>query len=177
MRIWHKELINVLPKQQLVTRWKPVKGYEGIYLISNEGEVYSYYTNKKLKPLLNTNGYLLVCLYKKGVAKKFLIHRLVAEAFIPKQTGKEYVNHKDENKKNNNVQNLEWCTMEYNTNYGTRNERSSKKIISIDLISGIIREYESVVSTKQYGLDPSTVIKVIKNKRKFHKNKRFIYGE
>ena len=127
--------------------WKPIKGYEGKYEVSNLGRVKSlnYNRTKKekiLKPILSHNGYLLVKLSKNGKTKNFRINRLVIESFLPdKSTFKSMpdedrknidldelkVNHKDENIKNNNISNLEWCTHKYNMNYGTINERRRKR--------------------------------------------------
>ena len=108
--------------------WKDIKGYEGIYQISNKGRVKSLKFNKEniLIPVKQNRGYLFVNLCKNGKVKKYLIHRLVAEAFLPNPDNSPQVNHKDENKLNNNVENLEWCSNEYNINYGSRNEKASK---------------------------------------------------
>lgn len=123
--------------------WKPIKGYEGRYEVSNFGSVKSldrivdrldnkgrpsYVTVKgrMLKPTLsvrNTGGYETVKLMidNKGKTKK--VHRLVAEAFIPNPNKYPEVNHKNEVKTNNHMSNLEWCTKEYNNSYGTRYKR------------------------------------------------------
>ena len=105
--------------------WKSVVGYEGLYMVSNWGRVKSIKFGKEriLKPVTNSSGYLLVGLYKNNIEKKYSVHRLVAEAFIPNPYNLPQVNHKDENKQNNVVSNLEWCTHEYNNTYGTRIER------------------------------------------------------
>ena len=88
-----------------------------------------------LTPRLDGKGYEMVALYKEGKARNTKVHRLVAQAFIPNPNNYPQVNHKDEDKTNYNVDNLEWCTNEYNHNYGTRNERVakslSKKVICI----------------------------------------------
>lgn len=111
--------------------WRYIKGYEGKYQISNLGRVKSLGNNKnkKEKILSNTprkDGYLMVCLYKNGKGKPFTVHRLVALHFIDNPNNYEEVNHKDENKQNNSIDNLEWCTREYNNNYGTRTQRQSE---------------------------------------------------
>ena len=111
--------------------FKNIYGYEGLYQISNLGRVKSlnYRCTKKekvLKPCKNTNGYLQVHLYKDSENKYMLVHRLVADAFISNPYNLSDVNHKDEDKTNNCVSNLEWCTREYNCNFGSRNERSAK---------------------------------------------------
>lgn len=120
--------------------WKDIKGYENIYQVSNLGRVkrLSYvvknpgprangsmlkFKEHLLKPRKITHGYLSVMLYKNGVPKNYKIHRLVAQAFIPNLLNLPEVNHKDEDKTNNQVENLEWCTHIYNSNYGTRPKR------------------------------------------------------
>lgn len=103
--------------------WKPIKGFE-TYEISSYGKVRNAVTGKVLAQRLHE--YFLVNLYKNGKLSTKLVHRLVAGAFIPNPSHLPCVNHKDENKKNNNVSNLEWCTYKQNCNYGTRNSRISQ---------------------------------------------------
>ena len=121
--------------------FRDVEGYEGMYQISNLGRVKSMERNvwsehnncfcllkeRFLRPEI-VCGYLRVVFCKDGKTSKHLVHRLVAQAFIPNPDNLPQVNHKDENKTNNVADNLEWCTPEYNINYGTRNERVAKKI-------------------------------------------------
>lgn len=106
--------------------WKDVKGFEGLYLISNCGRVKSLYTNETMSLCDNGNGYLRVSLHKGGKQFTKYIHVLVAQSFIINSDNMIEVNHKDENKLNNHVSNLEWCDHVYNCNYGTRNERALK---------------------------------------------------
>lgn len=101
---------------------KDVIGYEGLYQVTSCGKVWSYRSKKFLKPRRKKNGYLQVNLCKDGKQKNYLIHRLVAEAYLPNPNNLPCVNHKDENKENNALQNLEWCTYEYNNSYGSRNK-------------------------------------------------------
>lgn len=108
--------------------FKDIPGYEGLYQISNLGNVKSLHYNKSnrqviLKPRLNKKGYCRVGLHSKGESKDFFIHRLVAESFIPNPNNLSDVNHKDENKQNNCVNNLEWLSHRDNMNYGTIKER------------------------------------------------------
>ena len=125
---------------------KDIKNYEGLYAITPEGEVWSYRKKKFLTPRDN-KGYLYVYLYKDNEKKKCYLHRLVAEAYIPNQENLPQINHKDENKANNCIQNLEWCDASYNTNYGTCIERRASKhkkpILQYDLDGNFIREWSS----------------------------------
>lgn len=100
--------------------------YEG-YQISNDGRVWSNKSNKFLKPSLDKDGYLKYGLsIGGGKVKTVFSHRLVAQAFIPNPNNLPQINHKDENKLNNNVENLEWCSAEYNNNYGLHNKKISE---------------------------------------------------
>lgn len=110
--------------------WLPIIGYEGLYEVSNHGRVRSLghdknHKGKILKPILFSTGYLMVSLSKNNIAKRCSIHRLVAIAFIPNPNRLPCVNHRDQNRQNNYVTNLEWCSYRYNDNYGTRNENIS----------------------------------------------------
>lgn len=126
---------------------KDIKNYEGLYAITSCGKVWSYRRKKFLKPGVNKNGYLYVNLWKDGQGKMYKVHRLVAEAYLPNPENLPQVNHKDENKSNNCLQNLEWCDNKYNCNYGTRNERRSDKlkktVIQYDLDGNFIKEWKS----------------------------------
>lgn len=106
--------------------WKSVPGYEGIYEISNTGIVRN--KNGVRKNLINYRGYAYIKLCNNGLCKRYLIHRLVAMAFIPNPDNLPEINHKDEDPLNNCVENLEWCTRIYNNNYGTRNKRAGHAI-------------------------------------------------
>ena len=111
--------------------WKDISNYEGKYEVSNLGRVRSLSYNgtgeiKFLKQSTNKRGYKRVGLCKNGKMKNCYVHRLVAITFIPNPNNHKEVNHKDENPANNNVNNLEWCTSEYNNNYGTRNKRAGE---------------------------------------------------
>lgn len=117
--------------------WKDVVGYEGLYQVSNTGKIRgldrlsscNQFVSGKIKEQRHDkDGYLKVTLCKDGNKKCHSVHRLVATAFIPNPNDFPVINHKDENKQNNYVENLEWCTVKYNTNYGTCIQRRVAKI-------------------------------------------------
>ena len=105
------------------SRIRDVPNFEGLYKVDDVGNIYSIRRAIILKPNINQKGYLLYSLCKNG--KRIIVtgHRLVAEAFIPNPDNLPQINHKDENPSNNNVDNLEWCTAEYNNNYGHHREK------------------------------------------------------
>lgn len=142
--------------------WRDVKGFEGQYQVSNIGRVKSLtrtaqvrlprersyirrYKGCLLRQKTDKDGYLLVQLGKSYTAK---VHRLVASAFIENPNNLPMVNHKDENKKNNNVKNLEWCTPQYNNNYGTHCLRSGikhrKKVLQMSMQGVLINMFDSL---------------------------------
>lgn len=102
----------------MVEEYKDVLGFEGLYQISNFGNVKSLINNIILHQYMHYKGHMKVSLYNKGKVKRFFVHRLVAIAFIPQiDREKDVVNHKDEVKHNNCVLNLEWTTGAENTHY------------------------------------------------------------
>ena len=113
--------------------WKSIKGYEGLYEVSNFGKIKSLKKKIILKQFKNTNGYFRVKLWKNKKSKQFLVHKLVAESFILNINNFPFINHIDENKENNCTNNLEFCTAKYNSNYGTRNLRLSSPVLCVEL--------------------------------------------
>ena len=133
--------------------WKDVVGYEGLYQVSNFGRVKSLdrydkigrkYKGKIIKQVLMKNGYLGLNLCVGGSCKTFYAHRIVASAFLDNPQNLPQINHKDENKQNNFVDNLEWCDSTYNNNYGTARERANiKKYIPVYCIE-LNKRYDSM---------------------------------
>ena len=164
--------------------WKDIKYYEGHYQVSNLSRVKSIKFGKEriLKPVTDRHGYLIVGLWKNNKQKTYKVHRLVAEAFleIPEELkhlkGTRYlqVNHKDECKTNNNVNNLEWCNSKYNCNFGTRIERISKRrsktVLQYDLEGNFIREWKSTAECGRNGFNQRHVSACCQGKLKKHKD-------
>ena len=121
----------------MIEEWRPIKGYEGLYEVSNTGLVRNVVKGRYLKPGFDKNGYLKCVLSKGGKQRTVYIHRLVATAFIPNPDGLPQVNHRDEDKTRNVVDNLEWCTSKYNVNYGSAQERRVQTNIDNGNYSGI----------------------------------------
>ena len=134
--------------------WKDVVGYEGLYQVSDKGRVKSLWFGKEkiLKPVKDGRGYLLVNFYKNGDMKMCKIHRLVALTFLTNPQNLPEINHRDEDKTNNKVENLEWCDRKYNCNFGSRNQRiaekhtngkDSKPVLQYTLDGKFVKEWKS----------------------------------
>ena len=187
-------------KQQLeldlFEQWLPIEGYEDLYQVSNLGRVKSLNYRKSnqekiLKQDTNKKGYQQVQLYKDRKPKTFRVHRLVANAFIPNPNNLPQVNHKDEVKANNHVSNLEWCTVEYNINYGTRNEKvsklmygklgkdcpNSKQVIQLTLSGEVVRKWDSTMDIqRELGYNQCNISKCCKGKRKTSNGYKWVYA-
>ena len=121
--------------QEIKEEWRDIEGYSGLYQVSNLGRVKSLNYNrtgleKILKPIKDGKKYLCVNLCKQGKQKHHKVHRLVGQAFIDNPNNYPQLNHIDEDKTNNQITNLEWCTAAYNNNYGTRTKRSAASRIN-----------------------------------------------
>lgn len=140
----------------MIEIWKDILGYEGYYQVSNLGNVrgidrkvkskinktgFRIVKGKKISPHINKYGYLSIRLRKEGSTKAFTIHRLVAMTFIPNPNNYPSVNHIDENKLNNTVSNLEWCTIKYNNLYNNRQDRINEKLRDINPNSIQVYQY------------------------------------
>lgn len=165
--------------------WKDIENYEGIYQISNLGRIkslsrknYIYNCKANKEILINTkekilngyfdkDGYKRVCLFKEEKRYYPFIHRLVAKAFIDNPYNYPCVNHKDENKSNNCINNLEWCTTYYNNNYGSRNKRIAKEVKQYDLNNNFIKKWDSIAMAGNFlKIDCSAITKCCKGKQK-----------
>lgn len=144
---------------------KNVIGYENLYMVDTEGNVFRVKKDglKLLKKQKNNDGYLFVRLYLYGVGKNLLVHRLVLSTFCPNENSdKLTVNHKDEDKTNNNIENLEWLTIGQNIRYS-----QAKPIVQLDKNNNLVGVYESSrIAQEKTGCDQSSIIKCIKGKAK-----------
>ena len=184
----------------MVEKWANVENHSS-YFISNFGRVFSKKSNKIMKNrVISKNGYQQVTLDNS----QLLVHRLVAQAFIPNPNNLPCVNHKDENPGNNDVRNLEWCTYKYNSNYGTNPIRHSKKmldrynndpdwksdcikrladvqkkkrkrVVQLDKFNNYIKTYESSYATEQDGHLSVHVCDCANGKRKTHHGYKWIW--
>jgi hypothetical protein len=167
---------------RLVEEWKDVKGFEGLYQISNMGRVKSLARYKKnnrgsrsligetiLKQSKNNRGYCRIYLCKDAHKKAFSVHRLVADAFVPNPNNFTEVNHKDEDKQNNCADNLEWCDSNYNINYGTHNKRISLTkgcvVQAFDKYGNFVMEFHSMSEAgRKTGIPQQNISRCISGK-------------
>lgn len=167
--------------------WKAIAGYEGLYEVSSLGRVRSvermvkgykgtlYKRNAAiLKPCVDHRGYYNVNLSNNASGHTYKVHRLVAAAFIPNPENLPMVNHKDECKTNNRIDNLEWCTSLYNSNYGTARDRCAWKRIAVsqyDMKGNYLRSYRSIAeAAKAVGSARQNIWDCLFDKRRNHKS-------
>lgn len=152
--------------------WKDIPDFVGMYQVSNHGRVKSlarivvskkgqqFIINEKiLKPINRGKNYMVVHLCRNSAVRKTSVHRLVAQAFLPNPMNHPFINHKDENPSNNHVNNLEWCSPQYNNTYGNANAKRSitmtnsplisKAVSQFDLNGRFIAEYPSATTAKR----------------------------
>ena len=161
--------------------FKNIAGFNNQYQINTEGQIENS-KDKILSQSISNSGYDRVHLCKDGKAKWYAVHKLVAQTFIPNPLHLPEVNHKDENKLNNNVDNLEWCNSKYNTNYGARNKRISetktnntyntKQVLCVE--TGVI--YPSIMEAqRQTEIFNTAIGKVCKGERKTAGHYHWVY--
>jgi hypothetical protein len=184
--------------------WKDIPGYQGLYQVSNNGEVKSLKKEVKtksnslrtvseriLKTAVNQHGYVVINLYKEGVSKNWRVHRLVALVFCSNPNDLNVVNHIDGNKLNNHYSNLEWCTHSDNVKHAyslglmsaTRNRlgfkgklhKDSKPVIQSTLCNKFVKEHESINMTKEDGYTPQNVHKCCIGKLKTHQGYKWAF--
>ena len=165
----NEEFINSIKLEG--EEWRNVVGYEGRYVVSNLGRVAAYSAPylcgdricrrkpQLIKPRKGSDYYSVVLSDGEKHRKSFVVHRLVASAFLPNQDNLPYINHKDENPENNKVDNLEWCTQSYNCNYGGHNARMAKtihetayqrkKVVQLTIENIFIAQYVSIVEASK----------------------------
>lgn len=165
--------------------WKAIEETNGTYSVSNKGNVVNNKTGRYIKPAAYVNGYFAAPLTVNGKQKKFRVHRLVAKYFVPNPMNYPQVNHKDENKGNNQADNLEWCTAQYNVNYGTKIQRTieklSIKVNQYSLDGKLVKQYPSISeAAREIGRDESSVRGACNGKRLTcagYKWKKILNGE
>lgn len=152
--------------------WKNIKGYEGLYEISSFGSVRSLCSGKWGKEMIrklvpDKDGYMTVNLKKNGKYHNYKVHRLVGMAFIDNPNNLPMINHKDENRANNTIENLEWCDCKYNNNYNEKPSKYFKPINRLNEDGTINKQYKSITeASKENAVDMSCIIYVLKGKRK-----------
>ena len=163
----------------MIEIWKDVLDYEGLYQASNLGRIRSLKFGKIFKPQKQRCGYLHVGLHKKGKGKTCTIHRLVYEAFNGKIPEGLQVNHINEDKSDNRLENLNLMTPKENLNWGTRNQRSvetkSKRVGQFTLDGVLIKIWSSTMECGRNGFNQSVVAACCRGERKTHKGYRWKY--
>ena len=175
-------------------KYLPIEGFPD-YIITSHGRVLSLKYDKmnELNQRKIRNGYMLVNLHKNGKRYYKYVHRLVAQAFIPKPENKTEVNHIDEDKTNNHVSNLEWLTHKQNLNHGTRNERAAKTmsdgrlkgsnnpraraVIGFKIDGCGIKYYKCIRDCEKDGFTPQNISSCCNGKRKSHKGYSWFYAD
>lgn len=149
--------------------WKDIKGYKGLYQVSNLGRIKSIKKEYIFKENKNGNGYRIVTLTKNKIEKSFSVHQLVANHFIPNSNNLPQVNHKDGNKMNNDVDNLEWCTQSDNMKHAYLNKleiKNGKKVVQFDLDMNIIKVWDKITNAeKELGISHGKICMVCQKKR------------
>lgn len=169
---------------EIIEEWKPIEGYEGLYEVSNMGRVKSLGNDKSRKDKIlfqyeNKSGYLYVTLCKDNKLRSFRVHRLVATAFIPNPNNLPTVNHINEIKNDNRLDNLEWMNMKQQINHGTciqrraekeRNGVRSKQVYQYDKNHNLIKIWQSTRECGRNGYKQGNVAACCRSELKHYKN-------
>lgn len=197
MEIYKNLSLDDLPNEE----WRDVVGYEGLYKVSNLGRVKSlkrqsaifyqkgtpctYTVKEKICRQSIVMGYLVVHLSKNNIKEQCKVHRLVAIAYIENKHNLPQVNHLDENKLNNMLDNLEWCTSKQNNNHGTRNKRlsetqrndvkKSKKVLQYSINGDFIKEWDSICDAERAGYDRKGISRVCRGVKHYNTSNGYIW--
>ena len=157
---------------------KDIRDYEGLYAITEDGQVWSHRRQKFLKPSTSKDGYLRAGLHKDGKLRTIEIHRLVAEAYIPNPDNLPQVNHKSEIKTENFVGNLEWCSSKYNMNYGSRIQRAVAKCKKPVYCVELNKAFESIKqAAEELGVHAQSISACLNGRQKTTGGYHFKYHE
>lgn len=152
-------------------KWIPIQGFEGLYLVSNFGNVRSQRKNRNLRIRRSTRGYGQVNLFKDGILTTHRVHRLVALHFIQNPLNLPEINHINENKLDNRAENLEWCDRSYNVNFGGRTEKQkvkvSRPVVQHSLEGDILAVFPSCIqAARELKISSSGISECCRGKRK-----------
>ena len=158
-----------------MNNWYPIKDWEDLYEINKNGDVRNAKTKKLIVGDINNCGYYRVALYNQGQSKKYFRHRLVAEHFLDKPEGKDFVNHIDGDKSNNSLENLEWVSQSENEKHAFANglKQKTNKPFIIEFINGEVKKYENqYICAEEIGCSQTSIKNWLNGKR----NPRPKYG-
>ncbi len=162
-----------------MTEFRRVRGYEDLYVVSSNGCVFRI-VGDRLRPLRqykHTRGYLKVDLFDNYHRDKRYVHRIVAEAFLDNPRGLPEINHKDENKQNNRVENLEWCDGKYNCNYGSHCEKLGRPVEQLDEDGNVLKLWKTAADAmRTLGIEGTGIGACCRGKRQHCGGYRWRYA-
>lgn len=172
--------MNGYPTREQAERWSIIPGYNGIYKVSSFGNVVNTITGNRKACSLRKDGYIVVCLSIHKRQDTRFVHRLVAEAFLEMEQGKPYVNHIDENKQNNMVENLEWCTASHNSTHNDLHNRIAEKnmipVLQLLPDGSVLRRWRcGKEASRALSIDQTLIIRCCKHRNKSAKGTYWKY--